>query len=579
MPIGRAIANTQLHVLDEGRRPVPIGVTGELYIGGAGVARGYLNRTELTRERFLPDPFSARPDARLYKTGDLARWRADGILEYLGRIDDQVKVRGYRIELGEIEATLAGHPAVQSCAVLAREDQPGDKQLVAYVVARSGDRPALEDVLSFLGRHLPEYMVPTRVVFLPSLPLTRNGKVDRSALPAPSVANTSAAGGFLAPRNPEETAIAAIWCELLRVAQVGVESDFFELGGHSLLALQALVQIRERLGVDLPPEALFEHTTVAALAKLVRQANGSAEASPETVPADRSTQQPSVADAAPAPLPAPVAARVVPRAFRALIRIKTDGDRVPFFCVHGSGGNVLNFRNLAHAMPREQPFYGLQAYGVDGITRPQATIEAMAEAYLEEIREVQPRGPYLLGGYSGGGIVAFEMAQRLTAAGEEVALLAFVDTFHPRMKVRRVPLSHHLERLRKERLAYLEEVVRRRVTKVQERWQLRVIEQHVRYGGTVPLELRELHLVKNFAAATARYRPRPWSGRATLFRVEHHHYVFNHAGLRHGWEEHVLGGVDVEIVPGDHDSLVLGRNAEIFMRLLIAAIERALTRG
>jgi amino acid adenylation domain-containing protein len=265
VPIGRAIANTQLYVLDPERRRVPPGVTGELYIGGAGVARGYLNRPELTAERFVPDPFSGQPGARLYKTGDLARSRADGTLEYLGRVDDQVKVRGYRIELGEIEATLAGHPGVRSCTVVAREDTPGNKQLVAYVVRKEGASPDARALQAFAGERLPDYMVPALVAFLPVLPLTQNGKVDRKALPAP-VAERAPAGRGPGPRNPTETALAAIWSELLNVKEVGVDDDFFELGGHSLLVIRALTRIREVLGAELPAHALFEHPTVASLA-------------------------------------------------------------------------------------------------------------------------------------------------------------------------------------------------------------------------------------------------------------------------------------------------------------------------
>ncbi len=566
VPIGRAIANTQIYVLDEDRRPVPPGVMGELYIGGAGVARGYLNRHELTTERFLPDPFSGTPNGRLYKTGDLARQRPDGVLEYLGRVDNQVKVRGYRIELGEIEATLAGHPAVQSCAVLAREDVPGDRQLVAYVVPRDG-KPAVEELVGFLGRKLPDHMVPARFVWLAAMPLTHNGKIDRSALPVPSPGNTAAVSGSVGARDDEEAAIAAIWRELLGVADVGVEADFFEIGGHSLLALQILVQIRDRLGVELAPETLFEHTTVATLATLVRRARGVSE---QAAPAPSGARQ-RCNGAAKSVAPTPPAVRT----FHALVRIKEDGDRVPFFCVHGSGGNVLNFRSVALEMPREQPFYGLRAYGVDGMTRPHSTIEEMAEAYLREVREVQQHGPYLLGGYSGGGIVAFEMAQRLTAAGENVAFLAFVDTFHPSMRMRRIPLAHRIARLRTEPLQYLEHIVGRRVAMVRERRQLHQIDECLRAGREIPLALREQQLFRSFAGAIERYEPRPWSGHATLFRVERTSYVFDGLGPLHGWERDVLGGVDVRMVPGDHYSLMQGRNAHAFTHVLNEFIEKA----
>jgi amino acid adenylation domain-containing protein len=218
VPIGRPIANTQLYILDRYRNPVPVGIIGELYIGGAGVARGYLNRPELNEERFLADPFSSHSGARMYRTGDLARYRPDGILEYLGRVDNQVKVRGYRIELGEIEATLAGEPRVKSCAVLVREDVPGNKQLVGYVVPRGDSSPTAEDLREFLKLKLPEYMAPAQFVFLHSIPLTQNGKVDRKALPAPSLGEAPAGGESASPRTETQKALAEIWVILLKIA-------------------------------------------------------------------------------------------------------------------------------------------------------------------------------------------------------------------------------------------------------------------------------------------------------------------------------------------------------------------------
>ncbi|MDQ5848752.1 MAG: amino acid adenylation domain-containing protein [Pseudomonadota bacterium] len=254
--IGSPIANTQLHVMD-----------GELYIGGAGVARGYLNRPELTIERFVPDAFSGVPGARLYKTGDLARTRVDGSFEYLGRADNQVKVRGYRIELGEIEQVLAGHPCVGAAAVLAREDTPGNKQLVAYVTAsRPGNAVALYE---FLKERLPEYMVPTQIVFLDALPLTQNGKVDRNALPAPSGEDAAAGREFAAPCTSTERALAEIWRELLAIERIGIHEDVFDLGAHSLLAMMAVVQIRQAFALDVPLRSLFEYPTVAQLAELI----------------------------------------------------------------------------------------------------------------------------------------------------------------------------------------------------------------------------------------------------------------------------------------------------------------------
>jgi amino acid adenylation domain-containing protein len=264
--IGKPIANTQLYVLDENMHPLPPGVAGELYIGGAGVGLGYLNRDDLTAERFVPDRFGGASGGRLYKSGDLARYRSDGTLEYLGRADDQVKIRGYRIELGEIEAALAAAPNVQSCAVLAREDKPGNKQLVGYVVARSNELPATGELQTFLEQSLPEYMVPAQFVFLDSLPLTHNGKIDRKALPAPAEATTGAGGP---PRSETEKMIAAIWTELLRVEGVGIEDDFFDLGAQSITAVGLVAQLRAAFDVNIELATLFERPTIAGLAEAV----------------------------------------------------------------------------------------------------------------------------------------------------------------------------------------------------------------------------------------------------------------------------------------------------------------------
>lgn len=273
VPIGRPVANTQLYILDRYRNPVPVGVVGELYIGGAGVARGYMNRPELNQERFIPDPFSGQIDSRLYKTGDLARYRQDGILEYFGRVDNQVKVRGYRIELGEIEATLASEPSVKSCAVLVREDEPGNKQLVGYVVSREGKSPTAQDLQQFIKSKLPEYMAPSQFVFLPSIPLTTNGKVDRKALPAPTYGHVAGATddkGFAAPHTETEKAIAEIWSKLMKLERIGIHDDFFDFGGHSLMAMKMVSQIEERFGVSLPLADFLEEPTIAGLAKKVQ---------------------------------------------------------------------------------------------------------------------------------------------------------------------------------------------------------------------------------------------------------------------------------------------------------------------
>jgi len=264
VPIGRPIANTRVYVLDPHLQPVPVGVYGELYIGGDGLAREYLHQPELTAEKFVPDPFSSEAGARLYRSGDRVRYLADGNIEFLGRIDHQVKIRGYRIELGEIESALQQHPAVREVVVLAREDVPGDKRLVAYVVAQSAPADLVDELRAHLRASLPEYMVPSAFVTLDALPLTPVGKVDRKALPVPE-RSASQQAAYVAPRTPSEGILCGIWAEVLGLERIGIEDDFFELGGHSLLATQVVSRVRQALSVELPLRELFSFPTIAEL--------------------------------------------------------------------------------------------------------------------------------------------------------------------------------------------------------------------------------------------------------------------------------------------------------------------------
>jgi amino acid adenylation domain-containing protein len=391
VPIGRPIANTQLYVLDARMEPVPAGVIGELYIGGAGVARGYLHRPELTAERFVRDPFSHEPDARLYRTGDLARWRADGQLDYVGRADAQVKLRGYRIELGEIETVLAEHPAVADCLVLVRESAVAGRQLVAYIVCtpavpdRDADAHALR---AHLGARLPDYMIPASFIALDAFPLTPNGKIDRAALPAAPA--TAAPRDPIAPRDTLEMTLVSLWAEVLGVPAVGLRDNFFDLGGHSLLAVRLLARVERAFGQTVPLASILRGPTVEQMARLLRGTNGSHTS--------------------------------------ALVPIQSGGSRPPFFCVPGAGGNPIYLYNLSRELGPDQPFYGLQGAGFDGETAPHTTVEAMAACYVDAIRAVQPEGPYHLGGHSLGGWVAYEMARQLRRQGHDVPLVAIIDT-------------------------------------------------------------------------------------------------------------------------------------------------------
>ncbi|BCL84581.1 non-ribosomal peptide synthetase [Ktedonobacteria bacterium brp13] len=387
VPIGYPIANTQIYILDAALQPTPIGVPGELYIGGVGLARGYHRRVALTREKFIADPFGAEEGARLFKTADLARYRADGAIEFLGRIDYQVKIRGMRIELGEIEAVLSQHPQVQSVVVLAREDVPGDKRLVAYLITK--EEVAESTWRAYLGQRLPAYMIPSTFMQLDALPLNSNGKVDRRALPIPEQGRSQVE--YLAPCTPLEEQLAQIWAQVLGLERVGVQDNFFEIGGHSLLAVQVLARMRAELQKSLPLSSFFKAQNVATMAHLIGE--GELQVS------------------------------------RYLVPIKTTGTRPPLFCFHAAGGDVLPYRALADAVAKDIPMYGLQSQAVEGMLPEHTSIEAMAREYAIAIRNQQPEGPYSLLGWSMGGAIAVAVASELERAGQRVALVALLDTY------------------------------------------------------------------------------------------------------------------------------------------------------
>jgi len=270
--IGKPLANTRIYIVDQNMQPVPIGVPGEVFIGGDGLARGYLHRPDLTAERFIADPFSGKPGARLYKTGDIARWLSDGNIEYLGRGDRQVKLRGFRIELGEIESAMSKHPAARECIVLAREDVPGDKRLAAYVVLKAGQTVEAAEWRRFLAGSLPEYMIPAAFVTLPSMPLTPNGKIDKRALPVPQKPDQKVEDVTAAPASPTEETLAQIWREVLRIDRVGVRDNFFSLGGHSLLVTQVMSRVQEAFQVSMTMRQFFEAPTISSLAVVIEEA-------------------------------------------------------------------------------------------------------------------------------------------------------------------------------------------------------------------------------------------------------------------------------------------------------------------
>ena len=405
IPIGRPVANTQVYVLDDYLQPAPVGVPGELCIGGDGLALGYLNRPELDAEKFISNPFAGGRDAsspsatgapqpRLYKTGDLVRWLPDGVIEFLGRIDQQVKIRGFRVEPGEIEAVLNEHPAVRDCVVAAWGEMAGGKQLAAYFVADPTSPPGADELCAHLRHRLPDYMIPAAFVPLVSLPLNGNGKVNRRALPSPDRQMAALTKKFTAPRDPLESQLAKIWEDVLEIPRVGVEDHFFDLGGHSLLAVRLVARIEKILNRKIPVAAIFQSPTVAQLAKTLRRRKESAAGS-------------------------------------SMVEIQPNGSNPPLFFIHGVGGGMFwGYTNLSKYLGPEQPLFAFKSRGMDG-QEEFATIEEMAAQYIADLRAFQPRGPYQLGGYCFGGNVAYEMARQLRAQGERISLLALINCAPP----------------------------------------------------------------------------------------------------------------------------------------------------
>ena len=537
VPIGRPLAGREAYILDRFNNPVPIGVAGELHIGGAGLARGYLNRPDLTAERFIPNPFSLEPGARLYKTGDRARYRVDGAIEFLGRCDDQIKIRGYRIEPKEIEFTLSQHPEVQDAVVIAREEASGDKRLVAYLVAEREGGPTADELRAFLREKLPEYMVPAAFVTLAALPLTSSGKVDRLALPRPDRTRPDLEKTYIAPRDALELQLSHLWEEVLGVQPIGVRDNFFELGGHSLAAVRLFALIDRRMGRKLPLATVFQGATIEHLATILRQSAQNARQS-------------------------------------SLVAIQPGGDMRPLFLIHPAGGHVFPYVQLAHCLGPNQPCYGLQAKGLGEGQSPQTRIEDMATYYIEAIRSLEAEGPYCIGGWSAGGVVAFEMAQQLHAQGHKVALLTLLDARLPTAEEDfadedfEATLLADFIRYFGLSLGYRESLARL----PKDELLTRVLEQ-AKLAGLVPndVEASQAHpfieLCKADFRATRNYLPRRYPGRITLFRAAQELTGMS-SDPTLGWNKWAAEGVDVHVVPGNHASMVYKPHVEVLAQKL-----------
>lgn len=538
VPIGRPIANTQTYILNSDLQPNPIGVAGELYLGGVQLARGYLNLPELTAQKFIENPFvDDFQSSILYKTGDLARYLPDGNIEYLGRLDNQVKIRGNRIELGEIESVLTEHPRVKETLVMAREDTVGSRRLVAYIVSGKS-QPSINQLREFLNNRLPDYMIPSAFVVLPQLPLTPNGKVNRRALPVPDISSLTGSDDFIAPRDRIEKQLAEIWSEVLNIHGVGVKNNFFELGGHSLLAVKLMAKIQRIFGKQLPLSTLFRSSTIEDLADLIRDENQVSNSS--------------------------------------LVPLQTSGSKQPFFCVHPAGGQVFYYRELSLHLGKNQPFYGLQAQGFNNGEKVFTKVEDMASFYVKIIQEFQPEGSLQIGGWSFGGVVAFEMAQQLLTHGREISLLAILDSWvpillDPNKKIDNLYLSGALSRyfggvFGTDNLVSDSEL---QGLNPEEKIEF-IIEKAERLGLFPPEATREenqrfIDVMVGTLKATYAYKRQHYPGKVTVFRPQERHLHAPDPQLV--WVElyAILDAADVEVVmvPGNHYSFMKEPNLKV----------------
>ncbi len=525
--IGGAIPDLSVYVLDRHLQPVPDMLPGELYVGGAGLARGYLNRAGLTAERFIPDPFGREAGARLYRTGDLARRLGNGDIEYLGRADDQVKIRSFRIEPGEIETALLTYPSLQAAVVVPRPDNNGDQRLCAYVVARPNNELRIDELRAYLRERLPEHMLAAVFVELEEIPLTTHGKVDKKSLPEPGRWRPDFEKRYEAARNGVEAMLSELWTDVLGVEHIGIHDDFFDLGGDSIKGVIFINRLQERLGKIVHVVNIFNAPTIASFAKYLEAQHSDARQS--------------------------------------LVSIQPQGLLPPFFCIHAVGGNVFSYVSLARRLGVTQPFYALQARGLLGAQEPHTRIEEMATDYIHAIRTVQESGPYMLGGWSMGGLVAFEVACQLQRQGQQVALVALFDSITPytarfkqeneqAMQVANFAFqlglpAAALANISEELLSFDEESQLRRLFKLAER------------SGIFPtgFDLKQLHhLFKVYRSnneAVLAYRPRACSAPLVLFRAAET-MDDELTDTTYGWSHLAEGSLEIEVVRGNHFTML-----------------------
>ncbi|AFZ23898.1 acyl-CoA synthetase (AMP-forming)/AMP-acid ligase II [Cylindrospermum stagnale PCC 7417] len=556
VPIGYAVEDMDIVLLDEAGVEVKNGV-GEIAVKSKYLALGYWQKPELTNAVFIPDCQGG--SERIYRTGDLGRIEADGCLVHMGRKDFQVKIRGFRIEVTEIEMALFNTGAIKEAVVVAREDIPEDKRLVAYIVPKQQPVPTTRELRQYLQNKLPDYMVPSAFVFLNALPLTPNGKIDRLALPAPNLAQPEMTATFVAPRDDLECQLTEIWEKVLGIEPIGVKDNFFELGGHSLLAVRLFAEIELKFAKKLPLAALFPFDTVEAIAQIIR------------AEAKKDLQNQSIAT------------------WSSLVAMQPQGSKPPVFLIHPQGGELLCYRDLVTYLGTEQPVYGLQPQGLNGKQPPYTRVEDMAAHYIREIQTIQPQGPYLLGGYSFGGVVAFEMAQQLHRQGQKVGLLAMFDTCRPGYSERlsllkRIPL--HLDNLVHKGPDYiwhkamnLSQLAKYHLQQKYKSY-LNAASQVLEMVQQIDSTKKQLDVISANSQALWGYTFEAYPGAVTLLRTEDENRA-DAVGVKYepqfGWGEIVMGGLEIHYIPGSHLSLLDKPYVQVLAEKFKVCLEKAQT--
>ncbi|MEB3293072.1 MAG: amino acid adenylation domain-containing protein [Synechococcales bacterium] len=557
IPIGKPIANAEVYVLDEQLQPVPFGAVGELHIGGPGVALEYHNRPDRTAEKFIPHPYQTNPHARLYKTGDTVRCLPDGNLQFVGRIDFQVKLRGFRIELGEIEIALEQHPAIRQAIVMMREETEGDRYLAAYLLPEPesalGQPLDIEAVRAYLTQKLPTYMIPTALMPLESFPVTPNGKIDRHALPIPPKRDSGGSKLVVAPANATEAKLLKLWESILGMSPISTIDNFFDLGGHSLLVARLLDQIAAEFGKQLPLSTIVDAPTIEQLAKVLTE----------------------------------------PKYPSSIHLIRAGGNKAPIFFIHDGVGETLLYRNLAYHLDMERPIYGIRPFADADRPILHTRIESMAAYYLDLIRSVQTEGPYFLAGLCAGGVLSYEIARQLQAQGQTIGMVALLDAVSPLAELNSgIEQQQRLHRLSQTlktgqtshpvaRVAKLAAIVGKKLwngvtyemtTRLQtqvETVKLRLFQSYCDRLLTPPRWLSPASVLTTYLFAEQSYRPTtPLQGSILLLKASQGEGIDQPYRLlckdaKFGWETLVTQGVQVYDIPGGHGSMLQEPHARV----------------